>query len=792
MKTTSRNNRRGNNGGFKITNILKILALAFVIIGITVGGAMGGFVLSVLKEAPSINPKDFRSILTETSVIYDNNNEILEKLVKDEFSEYVTLDKIPKTLQDAVISIEDERFYEHDGVDFKRVFGALIHDIRTRSFAQGASTISMQLAKNLYTSSGKDVTRKLKDVYYAFQLEKDLSKEQVLEAYLNSASFGRGSVGVQAAARSFFDKDVSQLNLAESALIAGITKAPSAYSPFNMVPISDEEDVRGLEVKLLASTEGVREVSAEDHKVYENLLEHGKIDKYDYQQLETGRMYVQKAEFNPTSKERQQVVLKKMKDLGHITESDYTAALEAPIEIKLDEKSFKGISSYYVDAVKEEALQILKDLGHTPEEAEKLLYNGGLQIKTSLDMEMQKNLEETVSNRRYYPGTFTDANGILQPQVGSVIIDNETGEVKAIVGGRGIGGNNILNRAKVPRQPGSSIKPISVYLSYLNNGGTAGDVYNDVVLRKSKQTPYDPKNITGYQGWTTVRRLVIKSSNVGAYLVGRKVGSDDDDSIFKMIDTLKELGVSTIVTPEQSTHNDANFSAMSLGGMTYGISPLEMAGGFQALANQGKFIKPTFISEIVSNVGSTIYTANREGKQVTTPQVAYILTSMLQDVVSKGTGTYANLPRMHEAGKTGTTNDKKDSWFVGYTPYYTASVWIGNDKPTPLADHSRMAARLWRAIMTDVHDGLPDKNFEMPDDIYKKYVPVLGYTELYAKGTTPKNQNKLYNRVPKKTTTSDSKDDKDSKDSKDTKDTKSTDSKSKETTSKKSKNNNDD
>ncbi|MDO5713057.1 MAG: transglycosylase domain-containing protein [Tissierellia bacterium] len=766
MKQTSRRGEPKGKSAFNFFSIIKILILLILIIAIAGVTLVGGCLIAFLKKSPDIDPKNYRSILAETSAVYDSHGDLIEKLVQNEFMEYVPLSQIPKGLQEAAIAIEDERFYEHNGVDYKRVGGALLHDLKTRSFDQGASTITMQLAKNLYSSHDKSIERKLQDTYYAFQLEQGLTKDEILEGYLNSAGFSKGTVGVQAAAKTFFDKDVSELTVAQSALIAGITNRPSKYTPFHLEPIDENDDLEKVELVLTPVKDNPEEATDEQKDIAQELLDLEKIDIYDQSQINSGYLKMEKAVFNPVSKERQELILEKMHRQGYLDDEKYQEALNEPIEIHLGTRGLKGISSYYVYAVKDEVIEILEAQGHSPEEANRIFYNGGLQINTSLDIEMQKKLEEVTSNKRYYPGHKIDENGIPQPQVGSVILDQHTGEVKALVGGRGIAGNNILNRAKNPRQPGSSIKPISVYLTAFNNGITAGDAYNDVPIKKGRKYSYAPKNSTGYQGWTTVRRLIIKSSNVGAYLVGKDISPYDEvDAVTKMYDTLHSIGFNHLVTPEQNKkYNDFNFSAMCLGGMTHGATPLEMAGGFTTLANEGKFMKPTFVNSITTTSGEEIYHAKREGKEITSPQNAYILTNILEDVVRRGTGTYANLPGFHEAGKTGTTNRKRDSWFVGYTPYYTCSVWIGNDDNTPLWDHSRMAARLWRAIMTSVHEDLEDKEFEKPDGIYRKYISGAGYTELFVDGTSAKNTKKLYRKPKPKPKNDDDKKDNDKKD----------------------------
>lgn len=749
MRQNSRHKKQAKKGvGF--LGVLKIFILLVCLALVAVLGLLATYTVTLLKDAPKISPKHYREILSETSGVYDKDDNLVERLVQNEYLEFVPLEKIPQHMQDAAIAIEDERFFKHSGVDFRRVGGALVHDLKTRSLDQGASTITMQLAKNLYTSHDKDFARKLRDVYYAYQIETALTKPEILEGYLNSASYSKGTVGVQAASKTFFNKDVSELSVAEAALIAGITQYPTKYTPYNVVPITEEDDLSTVELDLVPQKQP-HEPTDQEAEWAQYFLDQEKIDVYDYAQILSGEYVMAKAVFNPTSKTRQKMVLDKMVALNLITVAQYEEALNEPINIKLGTRKTKGLSSYYIDAVKDEVLEILKAQGHNGEEANRLLYNGGLHISTSLDLDMQHKLEDVVSQNRYFSGNHKDKHGLPQPQVGSVIMDQSTGQVRALIGGRGIAGANILNRAKNPRQPGSSIKPISVYMTALNNGITAGDAYNDVPISKGARFPYAPKNSTGYQGYTTVRNLVVKSSNVGAYKVGRSIGKNDDDSWNKIFENLENIGVTSLVSPkEDPKYNDFNPSALTLGGMKYGISPLEMAGGFAAIANQGRYIKPSFVDSIQTNVGGEIYKNEQTSKEVMSEQNAYILTSILEDVVRRGTGTYANLSGFHEAGKTGTTNRKRDSWFVGYTPYYTCSVWIGNDDNTPLWDYSRMAARLWRAIMTNVHEGLDDKDFEEPEGIYHKYLPGAGYTELFAEGTAPKNSKLLHRRKRKK------------------------------------------
>ena len=757
MPRKSGQTRREDNT-LRWSSAFKIILLLFIIAGITLVGIAFSYAITAISESPEIDPKNVRAAIAETSVVRDKDGENVERLVQNEYSQWVSIDQMPEHLQEAAVAIEDQRFYEHGGVDFRRLVSATIRNLKNMKISQGGSTITMQVAKNLYTSPVQSYARGFQDIYYAFQLESNLSKKQILEAYLNSAAFSKGTIGVEAAAKSFFNKDVEDLTLAESAMIVGITNRPSEYTPYNVAPIEEGEDLESIDLALVPATEKTEEeeeIGEETRDLAERLAEAELIDPFEENQIKSGDLIVGKAIPNPTSKKRQELILHKMNSLGMIDESTMKDAINEPIDLNLGVRTTKGISSYYVDAVKDEVLAILRAQGHKEEDAQNILYNGGLVIETPLDLNVQKILEDKVTQNSFFPGRHTDKNGIIQPQVGITVMNHQTGQVVAIVGGRGIGGNNILNRAKNPRQPGSSIKPIGPYLALLNEGGTAGDVYRDLPRPGGW-----PKNSTGYQGYTTVRNLIRNSSNVGAVLVGKSLASDENAASRMMIDNLKKMQISSIVTPEDDEryvnidaqkYNDVNLASLTLGGMTVGISPLEMAGAFSTFPNGGQFIKPSFVDKITDKSGKVIFENERETTEITSPQNAYIMTSMLESVVKRGTGTYANFSGQAIAGKTGTTNSKRDSWFVGYTPYYTASVWIGNDDNTPLWDHSRMAANLWRSIMRDVHKDLEYKDFTAPEDgLYKKYIPVAGYTEIFAEGTSPKGLKKLYRNIPPK------------------------------------------
>lgn len=748
-----RNNKKKK--AYRISSFFKVLILLILIAIITLGSIAGCYLVSVLKKAPPIEPENYREKLFETSRIYDSNGDLLQRLVKDEYAEFVSYDNIPKDLKNAIVAVEDERFFQHSAVDFKRLAGALYYDLMSGRFDQGGSTITMQLAKNLYTSRVQKIERKLMDIYYAYQIEDALSKEEILEAYLNSAGFSKGTVGVQAASKMFFGKNVSDLTLAECALIAGVTNLPEYYTPYNRVNITDEDDLSSIQFELVPVDTSQNENIDKIIEYSKTLLELGRIDKFDLHLIESNQLVPMKAQFNERSLERQHKILKNMLNQEMIDQGRYDEAMNQPIVLNISNRSQSGISSYFVDTALKETKEILINSGFSKEDAESELYRGGLNIYTSMNTQIQQSLEETVQNTKYYPGNSLDVNGDPQPQVGSVIIDNKTRKVVALVGGRGLGGGSLANRATIPRQPGSAIKPIGPYLTAFNHGATAGDVYLDANLKyvNLPYIQYKPSNVGSYVGWTTIRKLLVRSSNVGAYLVSRDIHTDFKDrknrnstysqhvnneaNLNSIIETLENLGVTTV-----DKVNDLNYAALSLGGMTRGISPLEIAGAFTVFPNEGQFEKPTFVDKIVTNTGDVIYERKDNLVEVADKRDAYILTDILKEVVTSGTGRNARVKGQVTAGKTGTTNDKKEAWFVGFTPYYTASVLLAKDNHESLGFSSTTAATLFKAIMDPIHEGLDKVDYDKPDGIYRKYVN--GRYEMFKDDTSPRNVDKLY------------------------------------------------
>lgn len=799
----------------KKISILRVLILIFLLAGFIGAGAVTGMVIATIKSAPPIDPSQVYTLLDENSFILDSEGNLIEKVQSDGLRTIVKYDEIPEDLKNAFIAIEDQDFFNHKGINPKRILKALWEDIKAGAPVQGASTITQQLAKNLYLSHDKKIERKIKETYYAFQLEKHLTKEQILEAYLNTAYMGGGAKGVQAAAYTYFSKDVNELDLAESALLAGITKNPSKFSPIKTLKKEDVDPSKHF-------------IIDDEDEIYTMVYD----ERY---------------------KERQQLVLKMMKNENMITEEEYNQALNEDLKehIKPGNQELHGISSFFVDQVKYDVVKaLMKDLDKSEEEAMDMLYNQGLRIYSTIDLEMQKIVEKAYEDNKNFPNlvtrkdksgnilsksksillykfenlinaseelvipkgdfkyddagnlillkgrrlnfdplyengdiigvrasvkdaytqnpqkellilkggivkipneykkydekknlivdqAFLAANpqffikdsygnllisknnysmsnkGAVQPQSAMVIMDYRTGEIKALVGGRDVKGKKLYNRAVNPRQPGSSIKPLSVYTPALDNGWTAASIVDDVPNYDQNGRLW-PKNwYNSFWGLSTLREGVQWSMNVMAVKIVEQMG------IQTSMDYLKKMGITTV--KETGKSNDANLSAMALGGMTQGVSPLEMTAAYASLANEGVYIKPKSFTKITDREGNIILENTSFKNRVVSPEVAFIITDMMKSGVDGGTSRRARLDNNNSSipvvGKTGTTSDNYDAWFVGYTPYYVGGVWIGNDVQMELDSGSAMSAQLWQRVMSQVHKNLPPKDFKKPENV---------------------------------------------------------------------------
>lgn len=720
----------------KLRSKLHVWMLRIVIIGIlaiTVIAGYGGYglVLGVIDNTPEI---DFGNIEPETfaSTIYDNKGKEVYKLVGSNANRIsVSLSMIPENLKNAFIAIEDERFYSHEGIDIKGIVRVSIAGVANGSLNQGASTITQQLLKNIVFSGGNESTfadkiqRKIQEQYLAIQLEKNVSKETILENYLNTINLGQNTLGVQAASKRYFDKDVSKLTLSECAVIAGITKNPSALNP-----ISYPED-----------------------------------NSY-----------------------RREDVLDKMLSLDMITKEQYDEALADDVYTRIQKvnkkkiKTSNVVTSYFTDAVIDEVLSDLQEeLGYTQAQATNLLYRGGLSIYTTQDKKMQNICDSVIADKSLYPFsteyaltyrlTVTNKNGkttnydeqtleayfkqsnpsfdllfsteeeatkyaeqyrkhvvkkgctidgevintSLQPQVSFVLMNQSTGEVKALVGGRGEKlASRTLNRATSSvRQPGSTFKVLSAYLPALDAGGMTLATVQDDTEYYYPGTSKIVRNwyTSGYRGLSTIRAGIRDSMNV----ITVKTLADVTPQVgFKY---LKKLGFTTLIGDTSLPANDVNLST-ALGGLTHGVTNLEATAAYASIANAGKYIKPILYTKILDHDGNLLLEKTPKPKQVMKESTAFLLTSAMKDVVTSGTGTLANLTTtsMPVAGKTGTTTKNVDAWFIGYTPYYTAGIWAGYDNNKPQSNTSYHKV-IWRKIMEQINSGLTVKQFTAPSSI---------------------------------------------------------------------------
>jgi len=551
----------------------------------------------------SLDISKLQTPLAQPSYLYDQKGNRISQLSSSRI-EPVSGQQIPLIMKNAIIAVEDRRYYEHKGVDLRSISRALYRDVISGDYSEGGSTITQQLAKNLFLASDKTLARKLKEAAYALKIEAVLDKDQILVAYLNRIYFGEGRWGLQNAAKLYFDKDAENLTLEESALLAGLLKAPTIYSP-----LSNKEK----------------------------------------------------------SLERRNLVLTLMKEQNYITSAEYEKAIAQPIVLKRGSQSnLTGQYAPYVDYVIEEAID---RIGFTEEQ----ILNGGLQIYTQMDPLVQKAAEDVYEESHYFPkGT---ADQIVQS--GVVVLDHTTGGIRGLVGYRGervYRGLNHATSTQLERQPGSSLKPLSVYAPALEKGYTPDSMVSDHPLNING---YAPKNYDNrYRGYITMQEAVRQSWNVPAVWLLNEIGIDSG------IDFTKRSGIPL----EKEDHT----LSLALGGLSKGATPLQMAQAYGVFANLGVMNKAYAISKITTKDGSVLFQAQPEAVQVTTPSVAYMMTLMLQDVVTNGTGKNANLSRP-TAGKTGSvelppvqefagiSKGVKDVWFVGYTPELTAAVWMGYD-----------------------------------------------------------------------------------------------------------------
>lgn len=698
----NKKNKKGKKKGKhpKLKKALIIIFIIFILLClIGVGIFAGVFFSDKLKLT-----KAELTIGHNNSVVKDIDDEQIFDLSSGDINrKIITYSEMGPYLPNAYVAIEDKRFYDHSGIDLTRTMSAAIqYVLRGGHSSYGGSTITQQLVKNL--KSDKDdtgfagVTRKIREMSRAYQIEQMLSKQQILEQYLNIIYVGGTTIcGVENGAKYYFSKSAKDLDLAEAAFLAGINHSPNSYNPFWNE--GDEDVTKAIKTR----TKTVLAEMKDQNRISDNAEEAEKLYNEAVAEVEAG--------------------------------------------LKFKEGSFNNATqmSYHTDAAIKEVVSDLAELKDIDEKAARsLLVSGGYKIYTTQNTEIQKRMEkEYVKDEYVYYARTTGGpkENKEHTQSGMVIIDNKTGYVIGCMGGLGTDVDATgYNRAiQAPRQTGSAIKPLANVIPGLEEGViTAATVYDD--RRADFGGGYAPKNVANYRGLTTVRKAIEVSSNV----VNMKILSNVGPS--KAIKYLQDMGLSH-VNPDLD-----NNLALSIGGMSEGATPFEMAAAYEAIANGGEYTEPTFYTKVEDSNGNVILESKQEKRRVMEETTAYITADILKDVVtgSSGTAYMCKISGMDVAAKTGTTDSKKDKWLCGFTPYYSAATWVGYDTPEEVRyGNANAAQQIWARIMKDIHSDLKDAKFVKPSGITTATVCLQSgklatksctqkYTEIFKAGTVPK------------------------------------------------------
>lgn len=627
MYTPRRRAKKAKKAG-PLRRIRLFIALCLVVFA----GLGFGYIFAAYQSLPAVG-NNMRPAVS--SQVFDSHGRLITTLHSDQNRLPIDINKVPQNLQNAFIAAEDNRFYEHIGIDPIGIFRAIFANLTNRGIAQGGSTITQQLAKNAFLSQEQTLKRKIQEAMLALEIEHKYSKKEILEMYMNQIYFGQGAYGIQTAAKTYFNKDVNELTLTQCAMLAGLPKSPNYYSPFN------------------------------------NLNE---------------------------AKKRKNVVLDQMVKYGYVSAAEAEDAKNQDLGLSKSHQS-KEADEYasFIDYVSQ---QVAKKYG------DDALYKEGLKIYTTMDVDKQ---HAAVRAMRNLPNNYTDENGLTQPQAAIVSIDPKTGHILAMVGGRG---QDSFNRASMAvRQPGSAFKPF-VYLTALQHDMTPDTTMDDQPVTYGS---WSPKNAGGsYSGTMTLSDALAHSVNTIAVQLADKVGTKN------IIANAKKMGITTLDAKDDNL-------AMALGGLTKGVTPLEMASAYGTFANKGVHVKPTAIVKILDRDGNVLEDASTLEKEETKTRVmsereAYEMTTMLEGVIDHGTGTAAAIGRP-AAGKTGTTDDNKDAWFVGYTPDIVTAVWIGDDT----GSHSlgeiyggTIPAEIWKNYMSSATSDESGGDFSAPSGMERR------------------------------------------------------------------------
>lgn len=738
-KLTSKDSRNYNRvfiSGFKLVLVV------FILIVVVMAGAGFGMMKGILDDSPDISKINIKPQGFKTT-IYDQDGKVLDTLSTANSNRvYVYYNEIPKTMVDAFVSIEDERYWKHNGVDIRGIFRAFAKDVSSGDFSEGASTITQQLIKNQVFDVGMNETTKLQKVerkvqeqYFAIDLEKKYTKKQILEYYLNTIYLGQGVNGVEAAAERYFNKNVKDLTLSEISVIAGITKNPYAYDPVIYPEVNNK---------------------------------------------------------------RRMQVLGKMLELGYISQQEYDTAKNDDVysriqKVKQENDENKKYNSYYVDALLQQLAEDFENYYNIDEdEAYNEIYSGGYSVYAVENQNIQSIVDNVVNDSKYYPedssvalnytltlldkdgktnlnydtntmlnyyrtetgksaynniykdesaaraaaDTYKEAmldktggsfvaenfNTQIQPQTSVTIIDQSTGYIKAISGGRGKKSENLgFNRATdAERQPGSCFKVLAAFLPLVDTGGCLATSFDDAPYQFENGTPV--KNwYSGYRGWSSLRDAIRDSMNIIAVQAITKV------TPAKAFEYLKKEGFTTIVDKEVASNGDIYSDiqqATALGGLTHGVTNLEITAAYAGIANMGVYEKPVYYSKVFDHDGNLILDntdASKRASEMCKATTAWQMIDAMKDCVNSGTGTSAKLQTGGiAAGKTGTTSNEYDLWFCGMTPYYTGSIWYGYD--SNMSCNTSMHKVMWRDIMDGIanlenHD--KTKDWVQPDGLEK-------------------------------------------------------------------------
>lgn len=760
-KITSKSTMQGKRIVVRLFKALLICIVLAAVVGVAGGGL---FIKKIIDDTPHVSASDVKPKGFTTFVYADDGSTEIERFVSSGSNRvYKSVDEIPKDLQHAFVAIEDERFYKHNGIDLQGIARAAVVGIaRGGNFTEGASTLTQQLIKNnVFPNFTKEKTfydkfqRKIQEQYLALQIEKKMDKSEIIESYLNTINLGQNCLGVQAASQRYFGKDVSDLTLSECAVIAGITQSPSTYDP---ITHPDNNKVRR-------------------NKVLKNMLEQDYISQKQYDEALADDVYARIQTTNTASQADNtysyfvdalaQQVIQDLKDqLGYTDTQAYNAVYSGGLSIYStqnqtmqqicdeeanDDSNYPGLKEYGLDY----ALTVTRADGSTENYGSnniknyvKETYGKDQGLLYSSEDAARAMVEEWKATIAREGDTYDERITITpQPQSSITIMDQKTGQIKAMVGGRGEKASSLgLNRAYQgsKRQPGSTFKILAAYAPAL-------DSCDKTLATTIDDEPYTLKNgqvlrnaNKQYGGTTTLREGIKRSINVVAVKLSDEITQELG------YEYCQKFGISTLVknkTINGKVFDDSTSQTLALGGITEGVYNYEMCAAYATIANGGEYNKPTLYSKVVDHDGNVLLDGTGESHTVLKDSTAYLLTSAMEDVVNSGTGTACQLPNMPVAGKTGTTTSNKDLWFCGFTPYYTCAVWGGYDDNKECDYDTSFRFRLWKGIMSRIHENLEEKDFKVPSSVERKSICTItgklagsgcpSITEYFAKDTLP-------------------------------------------------------